>query len=124
MKRPGYAYTLAANPPRNTDKGDLRVKFFRAISVLEGLSYLLILSVTLGFISRDFVSTLGMAHGVLFMLYLVLSLQVSHKQSWSLPVWLLVFMGSLVPFAFIAVELFLRKASSDNVETASPEPAQ
>jgi integral membrane protein len=55
---------------------------FRAVSLLEGLSYLLILSVTLGMISREFVFTLGMTHGVLFMLYLVLSLVVAQKQQW------------------------------------------
>ena len=88
------------------------MKLFRLISLLEGISYLVILSVTLGFISRDFVSILGITHGVLFMLYFVMSLQVSHKQGWSVIVWLLVLMASLIPFAFIAVELFLRKEES------------
>ena len=88
------------------------MKLFRLISLLEGISYLVILSVTLGFISRDFVSILGITHGVLFMLYFVMSLQVSHKQGWSVLVWLLVLMASLIPFAFIAVELFLRKEES------------
>ncbi|RVU82834.1 DUF3817 domain-containing protein [Leucothrix sargassi] len=83
--------------------------YFRAISFLEGISYLLILSVTLGFISRDFVSTLGMTHGVLFVLYFVLSLFTSHKQGWSMITWLLIFLASLIPFAFIAVEIFLQK---------------
>ena len=85
------------------------MNFFRLISLLEGISYLVILSVTLGFISRDFVSILGITHGVLFLAYFVMSLQVSHKQGWSVIVWLLVLMASLIPFAFIAVELFLRK---------------
>ena len=91
------------------------MKLFRLISLLEGISYLVILSVTLGFISRDFVSILGITHGVLFMLYFVMSLQVSHKQGWSVLVWLLVLMASLIPFAFIAVELFLRKEESKQV---------
>jgi hypothetical protein len=43
------------------------LKFFRGISILEGLSFLLILCVSMGIISRDFVSILGMGHGVLFM---------------------------------------------------------
>ena len=85
------------------------MKYFRMISFVEGMSYLLILSVTLGFISRDYVSILGMGHGVLFMLYLVLSLQATHKKGWSILVWLLLFLASLIPFAFIAVEIFLRK---------------
>lgn len=82
---------------------------FRAASLLEGLSYLLILSVTLGLIGREFVFPLGMGHGVLFLVYLVLSLMVSHKQGWSLVVWLLVFLASITPFGFIGVELFIQK---------------
>ena len=85
------------------------MKIFRLVSLLEGLSYLIILSVTAGLISRDFVFPLGMAHGLLFMVYLLASLQVSHKQGWSIFVWLLVFFASLVPFAFVLVELYLRK---------------
>ncbi len=95
------------------------MKLFRLVSLSEGISYLLILSVTLGFISRDYVSVLGMAHGVLFMAYMMLSLNVSNKQNWSVVVWLLVFVASLVPFAFIAVEFFLRKEAGE-VEAAEP----
>lgn len=96
------------------------MKIFRLASLLEGSSYLLILSVTLGIISRDFVFSLGIIHGVLFIAYLMLSLNVSHKQSWSVVVWLLVFFASIVPFAFIAVELFLRKelAKADGSESS------
>jgi integral membrane protein len=82
---------------------------FRLISFLEGLSYLIILSVSAGFISRDYVFHLGMTHGVLFVLYFVLSLYTSHKQGWSLLKWLAVFLVSIVPFAFIGLELYLRK---------------
>jgi integral membrane protein len=89
--------------------GSIMLKFFRVISLLEGLSFLSILSVTLGLVSRDFVFQLGMAHGVLFMLYLLLSLIVSNKNKWSLFIWLSLFIASIVPFAFIGVEIFLSK---------------
>ena len=87
------------------------LKYFRAISLLEGLSFLAILSVSFGLISRDFVYQLGMTHGVLFMLYLFLSLIVSNKQQWSLLTWLSLFVASIVPFAFIGVEIFLSKTA-------------
>jgi len=83
------------------------LKSFRIVSLLEGFSYLAILSVTLGFISRDFVSQLGMLHGVLFMAYLFLALSVSNNKKWSFVTFLSLFIASIVPFAFIAVELFL-----------------
>jgi len=50
-----------------------------------------------------------MGHGILFILYLMLSLFTSHKQNWSVSTWLLVFIASIIPFAFIAVERFLQK---------------
>jgi len=89
------------------------LNYFRAISLMEGLSFIAILSVTLGFVSRDFVFQLGMAHGVLFMLYLVLSLVVSNKQQWSLLVWLSLFIASIIPFAFIPVEIYLSRVLSN-----------
>ena len=85
------------------------LNFFRSTSVIEGISYLIILSASLGIISREYVYILGMAHGVLFLLYFVLSIIVSHKMSWSVVIWLLVFLASLVPFAFLLVEFFIRK---------------
>lgn len=89
---------------------------FRAVSLLEGLSYLLILSVTLGFISRDLVFYLGMTHGVLFLLYLVISLAVAQKQQWSVFVWLGAFIASVIPFGFIPLEMYLRKPQSVEAE--------
>ena len=90
-------------------RGASLLSTFRFISVLEGISYLLILSVTFGVTSRDYVYPLGMLHGLLFVLYLVFSLIVANKRQWSLLTWLPVFLASLVPLAFIPVEVFLRK---------------
>jgi len=85
------------------------LKLFRFVSVAEGLSLLVILSVTLGFISRDYVYVLGMTHGVIFMVYCVLSLLVSHRREWAVGTWLLVLAAGMVPFAFVLVEAFLKK---------------
>lgn len=85
------------------------MNIFRLASLLEGISYLLILSITLGIISREYVFLLGSMHGILFIAYFILSLHASHQRSWSVIVWLLVFVASVVPFAFIAVEFYLRK---------------
>ena len=95
------------------------LRFFRALSIVEGLSFLVILSVTLGMVSREYVFAIGMAHGVLLLLYLVLSLLVCNQQNWSLKIWLPLFFASIVPFAFLPVEFFLRKSS----EKLAPAPA-
>ena len=89
------------------------VKIFRTISILEGLSYLMILSVTLGVISREWVYFLGMGHGVLFVLYLVFSLVVSSKEGWTILRWLALFLASIIPFAFILVEIYLKKLKTN-----------
>ena len=86
--------------------------FFRIVSIVEGLSYLTILSVTLEIISREYIFNIGMFHGVLFMIYIIASLIVSDKKGWPILIWLALFVASVVPFAFIAVEIFLRKESN------------
>lgn len=90
------------------------LKLFRIISLVEGLSYLVILCVTLGIISREFVYFLGMGHGILFLLYFVLSILASHKQTWSVVVWLMVLAAAVIPFAFIPVEIFIEKELAKN----------
>lgn len=85
------------------------LKKFRIVSVAEGLSYLAILCITLGLISREFISYLGMLHGILFIVYLALSFTLSEKKGWSILIWLALFLAAVVPFAFIVVEFFLRK---------------
>ena len=97
------------------------LSFFRTISVIEGLSYLIILSVTLGVTNREYVFVLGMTHGVLFLTYLVLSLAVSNSRGWSVIAWLGLLIASLVPFAFIPVEILLRRQVISNVATASAD---
>lgn len=92
------------------------LNFFRITGLFEGFSYLAILSVSLGFVSRDYVSSLGMVHGLLFMLYLFLSLQVSTQKRLSLKVWLPLFAASLIPFAFIPVEFYLKKLASHKTQ--------
>ncbi|MBD3654168.1 DUF3817 domain-containing protein [Kangiella sp.] len=90
------------------------LKVFRVVSLIEGISYLLILCVTLGVISRDYVFIIGMGHGVIFLLYFVLSLLASHRQNWSLGIWLMVFLASIIPFAFIPVEIFIKRELTKN----------
>lgn len=95
------------------------LNLFRMASLGEGISLLVILSVTLGLISRDYVYVLGMTHGVLFLIYCVLSLLVSHRQGWSVVTWLLTLAAGMVPFAFLLVERFLRKEMREALARAS-----
>ena len=92
---------------------------FRLASLAEGVSLLVILSVTLGLISRDYVYVLGMTHGILFLIYGLFSLIVSHRQGWSVITWVLTLAAGTVPFAFLLVERFLRKEMRKTARSAA-----
>lgn len=84
--------------------------FFRYLSLAEGLSFLVILGVTVGWVSREYVYALGMTHGVLYIAYVIASLAVCGRQGWGLKIWLPLFLAAIIPFAFIGVDVYLRRA--------------
>ena len=74
---------------------------FRLIAFLEGCSFLLlgltmILKYKYAMPQPNYV--VGMAHGVLFILYVLLLLQVTFQHKWSMGKAALAFAASLVPF--------------------------
>ncbi|MGB0713372.1 MAG: DUF3817 domain-containing protein [Gammaproteobacteria bacterium] len=94
------------------------LKAFRIISVLEGLSFLTLLSLVV-FEFREHIFVVGMGHGVLFMAYFVGALLVSHKMGWSILFWLLVLLCAVIPFAFIPLEWKLNRMG--NEASAGPD---
>ncbi|WP_264558715.1 DUF3817 domain-containing protein [Flavobacterium sp. N2270] len=86
------------------------IKFFKIIAILEGFSYLFLFAnmfITKN-INLDLYKTilfpLGMAHGVLFIAYLILALLVKFKIKWTVNTFLIVCIASLIPFATFYVE--------------------
>ena len=79
---------------------------FRLVAFLEGCSFLLFaitmpLKYMMGITKPN--QVIGMAHGLLFLLYIVLLLQVSSEYKWSFKKIFLAFIASLIPFGtFIA----------------------
>lgn len=87
-------------------------KVFRVLSVLEGLSLITLLFIAMPAkyqFGHDFVWPVGMAHGVLWLAYVVMSLAVSHVRRWSVGLWLLALLCSVVPFGFLWVDARLRR---------------
>ena len=86
----------------NSPKQSGLISIFRGVSFLEGVSYILLLfvAVPIKYALEDatYVKWLGMPHGVLFLLYIVLALVVSFKVKWNIKTTLLVLLASLVPF--------------------------
>jgi integral membrane protein len=74
----------------------------RIIAFLEGISFLLLLGIAmpLKYMAGipEGVQIIGMAHGVLFVLYVLLLIQVTIEKNWSWTKAALGFLASLVPF--------------------------
>lgn len=79
------------------------LSLFRKLSLLEGLSLIVLLLVAMPakyhFGVIDSIWQVGMTHGVLWTIYFVTSLVVSHQQKWSVMFWLVVLFASVIPFA-------------------------
>ena len=88
------------------------LKFFRLLSAVEGLSLVILLFIAMPAkyqFGYDFVWLVGMTHGMLWLSYFMLSLLVSHKQSWSVMFWLLVLVASVIPFGFLFLDVRLKR---------------
>ncbi|MFD2828147.1 DUF3817 domain-containing protein [Leeuwenhoekiella polynyae] len=78
------------------------IKAFQIISILEGISLLLILFVTMplkyGFDNHGPNQVIGMAHGLLFLTYVVLAILVKYELNWNFKTLLIVLLCSIIPF--------------------------
>jgi integral membrane protein len=86
---------------------------FRVIAFLEGLSYILLLFIAmpLKYLAGipEFVTHIGMAHGALFVAYILLLIILKFQYDWSLGKCALLFLASLLPFGtFYADKKYLR----------------
>ena len=83
-------------------------KFFRLITLLEGLSYifLLCIAVPLKYWGGDesWVKLLGMPHGLLFMAYIVLALFLREDYQCGIKETFIVLLASIVPFGTFYVD--------------------
>lgn len=78
--------------------------FFKIIGFLEGISYivlffnmLVIKNVNID-LYKNLLYPIGMAHGLLFVLYIVLAIYLAIEYKWSLKKFFLIFIASLLPF--------------------------
>lgn len=87
---------------------DTSIKTFKIISTLEAISFLLLLGVAmpLKYIWEmpQMVQTVGMAHGVLFLLYIASAVYISQKLNWSIKKLAIAVFCSVIPFGPFYVE--------------------
>ena len=92
-------------------------KLFKFIAIAEGISYLVLFSNML-FIKhsnpelyKSLLFPIGMAHGLLFISYVVLAFMIWNNQKWNLKEFLIVQLASLLPFGTFYIEKkYLRNA--------------
>jgi integral membrane protein len=83
------------------------LKAFRYIAILEGISYLLFgLTMPLKYVYEILTPNyfVGMAHGILFMLYCGVGLSCAIHYKWKFGFSVMVFLASLVPFGTFYLE--------------------
>ncbi len=84
------------------------VKFFKFIALLEGTSLLLLLFFAMPmkyiFEQPEYVKVIGMAHGVLFIIYIILAVMLKFEDNWSWKKLGIVSLASIVPFGTFYIE--------------------
>ena len=92
---------------------NISLKAFRLISIFEGLSFLILLGIAMPlkylFDIPEAVQTVGMAHGILFILYIFGAFFMKQKLNWSFQTLLIVILCSVLPFGpFYADRKYLK----------------
>lgn len=84
---------------------------FRIISFLEGISYLLLLFVAvpikkLAYFGKDetYVKMLGMPHGLLFLIYIILAFLLKPELKWNNKTFFIVLIASVIPFGTFYID--------------------
>lgn len=86
------------------------LRIFKITAILEGISYL-VLFLNMLFIKptnfalyKTLLYPIGMSHGVLFIGYVLLAILLKNPQKWSLKVFGIILVASLIPFGTFYVE--------------------
>lgn len=85
-------------------------KLFKFVAIAEGISYLVLFfnMLVIKRLNPELYKTLlfpiGMAHGLLFISYVVLACIIYKKQNWNIKEFLIVQIASLLPFGTFYIE--------------------
>lgn len=99
--------------------------FLRLVSFLEGVSFILLLGIAMPmkymFDKPFLVPYAGMFHGVMFLGFVVLLLVVCQVKGWSLKVFLIGFVASLLPFAPFWFERYVHRLDQEDFDDEEVE---
>ncbi len=89
------------------------INFFKLISWLEGISYILLLFIAtpIKYLqgNPEYVKMLGMPHGILFVIYIVLAIMLKYELKWNNKTFGMVCLLSILPFGTFFVGKYLKK---------------
>ncbi|AZJ33176.1 MULTISPECIES: DUF3817 domain-containing protein [Tenacibaculum] len=92
------------------------INFFRLVSLLEGISYILLLfiAVPIKYLqgNPEYVKMLGMPHGLLFVGYIVLAIMLKYELNWNGKTFGIVCLLSILPFGTFFVGKYLKKVEA------------
>ncbi|WP_296683466.1 DUF3817 domain-containing protein [Flavobacterium sp.] len=84
------------------------LKFFKIIALLEGTSLLLLLLFAMPmkymFHEPIFVKIIGMAHGILFVAYIIMAIMQKIESNWSFKTLGIISIASVIPFGTFYID--------------------
>lgn len=84
------------------------IKSFRSIALLEGISTLALyfFAMPMKYMANDpiYVKNIGMAHGILFILYIAFAIILKSEQKWNAKTFAIVCLASIFPFGTFYIE--------------------
>jgi integral membrane protein len=91
------------------------IKIFKIIAFLEGISLLLLLffAMPMKYMYEQpiFVKTIGMAHGLLFIAYILVAIMLKIEDKWEIKKFSIICIASIMPFGTFYIEKkYLRNA--------------
>ncbi len=85
-------------------------KIFKIVAILEGVSYLLLFANMLLIkpnnisLYKTLLFPIGMAHGLLFMSYIILAILLKFDENWDWKKFIIILIASILPFGTFYVE--------------------
>ena len=84
------------------------LKIFKITAIIEGISAILLFffAMPMKYIANDpiYVKNIGMAHGILFMLYIAFAILIKNEQKWDTKTFAIVCLASIFPFGTFYIE--------------------
>lgn len=92
-------------------------RLFKIIATLEGISLLALLFVAYVYRIDEAVRIIGMAHGLLFIVYIIIASMLKAELKWPLGKYLIICLASVIPFGTFYIEYkYFRNSEGEDFE--------